>query len=466
VCRVLVPEEVVGCHRLWRGCGWRCVWPGRVVHGKRRGRDYANPTICQRFGERREWCFGRCSPAIWGVVSLRRVELARLVDVADECAMCLGHQSSVDHRRVISELLRYAYAQSVNSPTDWRYGKDVSGYRRVGSGLEALSIPDPFVTTPTAQFFVYSAGHHVDVDAPSWSLRLRGEVDAEVSVGLEQLRSLPQHEVTSWLECAGNGRRLFIEAAGYDIPDRNMQTPWMLGGLGLAHWSGPRLRDVLDLAGVSTAAKWIAPCGLDDDTAEPEPPRMCLPIDKALDDDTIIALVMNGEPLPTAHGAPARLLVPGWIGAYSMKWIDEIQVSNEWVSSWRSDEFYVLRDAAGTMIGPATTHPVKSNLAMNYPATLDAGAQLLAGVARSGEAPITNVVWRIDGGEWRPAELGEVAARWAWTPFTIDVDLTSGEHIIETRATDGAGNVQPAIQPPHPNGVLWHAITPHPITAN
>ncbi len=347
--------------------------------------------------------------------------------------------------------------------TSWRHGKDSTGYRTVGTGLEPLTIPNPNTTTPTDQFFVYNAGHHAEVDTSAWSMRLHGEVATETTVTLDVLRELSQRRVTSWLECAGNGRRLFVESAGYNIPDENMMTPWMLSGMGLAEWSGPRLRDVLALAGLSESANWIAPVGLDDDSAEPDAPQMCLPISKALDDDTIIALEMNGEPLLPAHGAPARLLVPGWIGAYSVKWIDEICVSNEWVSSWRSDEYYVLRDETGAATGPATTHPVKSNLSIEFPADLLAGVQQLSGVARSGEAPIAAVSWRLNGGEWQEATLGAPKSRWSWTPFSFAISLPPGQNVVETRATDELGNTQPAVQPPHPNGVLWHAVIAHPV---
>lgn len=357
-----------------------------------------------------------------------------------------------------------AYDLLVTNLPNWRYGKDEAGYRRVGSGLEPLVVPDPLERTPTDQFFVYSAGHHAEVDPATWSLRIHGDVGEEIRIGVAELEALTQHEVTSWLECAGNGRRLFNELAGHDIPDMFMQTPWLLGGLGLATWAGPRLRDVLNLAGVSPDAKWVSPGGLDDDIAEPESPRMCLPIAKALDGDTIVALHMNGEPLPVAHGSPARLLVPGWIGAYSMKWLGDIAVTNEWVSSWRSTEYYVLRDANGNSLGPATAHPVKSNLSMEYPATVEAGIHRFSGVARSGEARITEVFWRLDEGQWTLAAVEQPQFRWAWTPFSIEVELAPGAHRIETRAIDALGNTQPAVQPPHRNGVLWHAIIPHPVT--
>lgn len=346
----------------------------------------------------------------------------------------------------------------------WDHGKELDGYRVIGRSLEPIAVPDATTTTPVDAFFVCNAGDAGDIDSDGWSLRIRGEVKNELDLDIAALTALTQHELPAWLECAGNGRRLFAESAGYEMLDENMQTPWLLNGVGLATWSGPRVRDILDLAGVESVANWVSPCGLDADNAENEPPRMCLPLEKAIHEDTIIALTMNGAPLVRSHGAPARLLVPGWVGAYSMKWLGELTVTSEWVSSWRADEYYVHRDSEGRSTGPLTAHPVKSNLTLDFPAAVEAGARRLEGFARSGDAPIREVHWRVDQGEWRLAELGETAGRWSWTPFSFEVELASGEHHIETRATDDLGNTQPAVQPHHPNGVLWQAITPHPIT--
>lgn len=346
----------------------------------------------------------------------------------------------------------------------WDHGKHTDGFRVIGRSLEPVTVPAATSATPVDAFFVCNAGNAGDVSPVGWSVRVRGAVERSLDLNMVDLQAFPQHELTAWLECAGNGRRLFSEAAGYEMLDENMQTPWLLNGMGLATWSGPRVRDVLNHAGVLDSAKWMSPCGLDVDNAENEPPRMCLPIDKALHEDTIIALTMNGKPLTRAHGAPARLLVPGWVGAYSMKWLGELTVSTDWISSWRSDEYYVHRGLDGTATGPLTAHPVKSNLTLDFPARLSAGRHRLEGFARSGDAPIVDVQWRIDGGAWKTAECGAAAGSWAWTPFAFDVDLPQGEHVIETRATNAAGASQPEVQPPHPNGVLWHAITPHPVS--
>ena len=121
------------------------------------------------------------------------------------------------------------------------------------------------------------------------------------------------------------------------------------------------------------------------------------------------------------------------VGAYSVKWLERIDVSAQWVPSWRADEYYVHRDIDGQAVGPVTAHPVKSQLALPWPAPLPPGRHTLKGYARSGHAPVEQVEWRLDDGDWaevrlRPLDLG----RWAWTPFEIDIDLGPGEHTIRT----------------------------------
>ena len=279
------------------------------------------------------------------------------------------------------------------------------------------------------------------------------------------MRALPQHDLHAWLECAGNGRRLFEFVDGHVPSKLEADTQWTLGAMGMASWRGPRLADVLALAGVTKAAAWVSPQGLDHENAEGEPPRMCMPLAKALDPDTIVALEMNGAPLATAHGAPARLIVPGWIGAYSMKWVERIDVEAEWVPSWRNDVYYRMRQPDGTDLGPATAHPVKSTIALEWGETVPAGAVDVLGYARSGAGPITSVEWSLDGGGWQPAELVELPGRWSWTPFRLRVELSPGEHTIRTRATDASGAVQPETVPYNPSTILWNAITPHPLVA-
>lgn len=346
------------------------------------------------------------------------------------------------------------------------YGKPIEGFNRLTTSLEHRD-PDLGTTeTPTERFFVCSASEPPAVNIEDWRLVVEGDAVAEpVTVDHNRLGSLPQVEMSAWLECAGNGRTMFTEIDGLQIPAENAHTHWSLRGMGQARWRGPRLRDVLALATVDPDAEYVAPVGLDCESTEGEPASMCLPRDKATAETTIVATHMNGEPLLPAHGAPARLLVPGWVGAYSMKWLGRVVVSKRWVPSWRADHYYVDRTPDGTITGPVTSHPVKSNLALPYPATVPAGSAEILGYARSGAGPITEVSWSLDNGPWHPAVLDRPISAQAWTVFRVSLDLSAGEHILRTRATDSTGAAQPHHQPFHPYGVLWHSVIPHRITA-
>lgn len=346
------------------------------------------------------------------------------------------------------------------------YGKSDDGFRVHKRSLEPTTMALGLDRTPIERFFVCNVDDAPAVDADGWQLTLGGDAAGRsVTLGLADLDALPQHRVDAWLECAGNGRRLFEFVDGHVPSGAEADTQWTLGAMGMASWRGPRLADVLALAGLAESAAWVSPRGLDTENVEGEAPRMCLPLDKALDPDTLVALEMNDAPLVAAHGAPARLLVPGWIGAYSMKWIERIDITAAWVPSWRGDVYYRLREPDGTDLGPATAHPVKSSIGLEWGEEIPSGAVSLLGYARSGAGEITDVEWSLDGGPWHPAELVGARSRWSWTPFRIEVDLEPGDHRFRTRATDATGATQPDRVPYNPSTILWNAVTPHLVRA-
>lgn len=347
------------------------------------------------------------------------------------------------------------------------YGKPAAGFTLLGTSMESANPDLGADETPIDRFFVCTASDAPMIDRDSWRLTITGDAVAHpVELSWDDLMALPQVEQVAWIECAGNGRTMFTLIDGLAVGDPNaVNTGWSLQAMGVARWRGPTLAAVLQAAELTDAAAWVSPCGLDVDNGEGEPARMCLPLDKALDPTTILAVEMNGEPLPRAHGSPVRLLVPGWVGAYSVKWLGELTVSTEWVPSWRADEYYVHRTPDGVKTGTITSHPVKSSLALPFPAVLDAGRHELFGYARSGQGAITSVDWRLDDGDWAPAELDQSTGPLGWTVFRFQVDLGAGDRIVRTRATDGSGAVQPERQPFHPSGVLWQTIIPHQIVA-
>jgi DMSO/TMAO reductase YedYZ molybdopterin-dependent catalytic subunit len=178
--------------------------------------------------------------------------------------------------------------------------------------------------------------------------------------------------------------------------------------------------------------------------------------------------------LPPDHGFPARTIVPGWVGTYSIKWLGRITVSSEhmWVvrntrryvmmgDAWSKDDYAPARGA------PITRHPIRSSLALPWPAKLERGRQRIRGYARGAEEPIVRVEWSADrGATWQDAELVSPSARYAWVEFAFTWDATPGEHALMTRATDTAGDTQPMSQPFNDGGYMFSMVHPHPVTVS
>lgn len=314
--------------------------------------------------------------------------------------------------------------------------------------------------TPVDRFFIRSHSPTPDIDADDWRLRVDGGgVRRPLRLSYDELAEMPRVTVTATLECAGNGRRFFKETYGTEAEG----VQWRLGAIGTAVWTGVRLRDVLDRAGLTDGARDVLPEGLDDHRG-----RRPMPLGKALADDTLLALTMNGETLPADHGFPARVVVPGWIGTASIKWLGRIEVSTQPLHvPWNTEEYvlagpeYPARPPAAGV--PITEMPVTSMLALDWPATLPAGRCTLRGLAYAGEQQVARVEVRVDDGPWRPAEL-QPAGPGAAAGFHLDWDAEPGEHQIRTRATDGRGRQQPDAVPWNDKGCCYHAVVAHPVT--
>ncbi|MGC2369231.1 MAG: molybdopterin-dependent oxidoreductase, partial [Candidatus Sulfotelmatobacter sp.] len=173
--------------------------------------------------------------------------------------------------------------------------------------------------TPVPHFFVRNHMYEPsELDPKDWRLSVAGEVEKPLTLSLAELSKIDMHSVVNTLECAGNGRTLYRP----QVPG----IQWGKGAVGTARFSGPRLRDVLQRAGVKSSGKHVMFRGLDEVPGKVPPFIRSIPIEKALDADTLLATHMNGSPLTKHHGFPARALVPGWIGSASCKWLTEIKV--------------------------------------------------------------------------------------------------------------------------------------------
>ena len=315
--------------------------------------------------------------------------------------------------------------------------------------------------TPIPRFFVRNHMHEPSqLSAADWRLSIGGEVEKTLILTLADLLKLEVHSVVNTLECAGNGR-------GFQRP----QVPgvqWGKGAVGTAKFSGPRLRDVLQRAGVKSSGKHVAFRGLDEVPGKVPPFIRSLPIEKALDADTLVATHMNGAPLTKHHGFPARALTPGWIGAASCKWLTEIKVlDSEFAGNFMNPGYRLPNQPIkpGETVKPEDTHPVTSLVVKSVisgpldGATLKPGRVAIHGAAWAGEAGIAKVEISTDGGAtWALANFGEERARYAWRLWHHEWDAKPGDFSIRSRATDSQGRAQPAAGVWNPSGYLYNAI--------
>jgi sulfite oxidase len=316
--------------------------------------------------------------------------------------------------------------------------------------------------TPVPHFFVRNHMFEPsEIDADTWRLSVGGEVEKPLTLSLADLSKMQAHSVVNTLECAGNGR-------GFQRP----QVPgiqWGKGAVGTARFSGPRLLDVLQRAGVKPTGKHVMSRGGDDVPGKVPPFVRSIPIDKALDTDTLIATHMNGSPLTKHHGFPARVLVPGWIGAASCKWVAEIKVLDaEFVGNFMSPGYRLPNQPVkpGEAVKPEDTHPVTSlnvKSVISGPSngsTVKSGSVTVHGAAWAGEAQIVKVEVSTDGGaSWNSAKLGRDQSRYAWRLWSYDWKPGKpGDCTIQSRATDSQGRTQPATAVWNPSGYLYNAI--------
>lgn len=314
--------------------------------------------------------------------------------------------------------------------------------------------------TPNALFYVRSHAPTPIIDRDQWQLRIEGDGVAQaVCLDYDALAALPQTSLIRAIECAGNARVFFKRQYGREAGNAQ----WGTGAIGVAEWTGVRLRDVLACADLHPDAVDILPEGLDADTyGRP------LPIAKALADDTLVALAMNGEPLPADHGFPARLVVGGWLGAASVKWLGRIEVARRALHNHWNTADYTLAGPDYPAQGPAdgqpvTMMPVMSVLELDWNAHLDRGPQIIRGRAFSGEGRVARVEYAIDDGPWRDATLGDINIAAAWVRYSFRWDAPAGSHDIRIRATDEAGQRQPATVPWNTHGLLYNAVIAHPV---
>ena len=323
-----------------------------------------------------------------------------------------------------------------------------------------VALLDSFLT-PNDVFYVRC---HMPVPAPldeaAWKLGVQGEVATPLSLSVAELKQMPAASVTVTLECAGNGRVFF------DPPVAGIQ--WRKGAVGTSKWTGVRVADLLKRAGAKPGMTHLHVSGADRPMGTQPPFVRQVPMAKALDPDTMVAYAMNDQPIPAAHGFPLRLVVPGWEGAYAIKWLNSITVANKeepgfWVQT--GYRYPTKRVAPGAAVdakdlAPLTGLVVKSLITRPLEgAVVPPGPVTVAGFAWAGDRDITKVDISVDSGAtWQAAKLSGQAVKYAWRRFEFTFTATTQEtHTILSRATDSRGAVQPVVPAWNPSGYLWNA---------
>src|SRR5256714_80664 len=305
--------------------------------------------------------------------------------------------------------------------------------------LEALRYP----VTPVGLHYLLTHYDVPEVDAGSWSLRVRG--DRELTLGLDELRARPLVELAVTMECAGNGRA--------HLDPRPVSQPWLLEAVGTARWGGTPMRPLLEEAGVGEGAVEVLFTGVDrgSEGGEEQAFQRALAVEEALRDEVLLAYEMNGEPLPPQHGYPLRLIVPGWYGMTNVKWLCEIEVLREPFSGYQQLWSYRVRQTEDEEGEPLQRMLPRSLLVppgipefMTRERFVPAGEVLVQGRAWSGLAPVASVEVSADGGSaWATAELEPEEGRWAWRGWSFRWQAEPGAYVLCSRAGDEAGNEQP-----------------------
>ncbi len=320
-----------------------------------------------------------------------------------------------------------------------------------------------FDVTPNDRMFIRNNLLTPDVDASKHVLRVRGLVDKPLELPLAELKKLPSFTTQAMVECAGSGRSAYQPKAS--------GTPWLeTGGMGCPRWTGVSLSEVLQLAGVTPAARHVAFSG-DDFGAVPTVPKVIrsIPMAKAMERHTLIAWGMNGGDLPKIHGYPLRVVVPGWVGSASIKWVSGIEVLDAPFKGTFMDSSYRIPRSpvppGDKMPADAVTTeawPVKSMI--TTPRPMDrykaGGLLVVRGSAWAGDNDIDKVEVSFDEGvSWERARLWARGDKYAWRRWSLEVPVNRvGYMTILARATDDSGNTQPIVPAWNPLGYFWNGI--------
>ncbi len=305
--------------------------------------------------------------------------------------------------------------------------------------------------TPQQHFYVRTHGSIPAVDPTSYRLLITGMVQRKREISLDELRSMsPAHTVTATLECAGNRRDELM--AVKPIPG---EVPWRADVISTAKWRGVPLREVLQAVGVEADARYVAFTSLDEAQFEGEKVHFgsSIALEKAFSPDVLLAYEMNDEPLAPEHGFPLRVIVPGYIGARSVKWLREITLQEHpSTNPYQARDYKVFPPEITAQTADWSRGKTIEDLTLNAVITtpqegetIATGPTRIQGYAITGaRAPVERVELSVDGGKtWTTANIVERADPYAWCFWEVTIALSPGDCQVIVRAWDASRQTQP-----------------------
>ncbi len=336
-----------------------------------------------------------------------------------------------------------------------------------------MSVFDQHLFTPNDKFYV--RWHWADIpdsiDTQTFSLTIRGHVDKPLSLRLKELMALPQIEIAAVNQCSGNSRGFFAPR----VPGGE----WGNGAMGNAKWTGVRLKDVLDHAGIKAGAQVVRFNGLDQPTSPDGPDFMkSLAIDHARDGEVMIAYAMNGQPLPLLNGFPLRLVVPGWYATYWVKMLSDIEVLDHADETFWMKTAYLIPDRPFATMTPGETGvpmvPISKMLPRSFITNIPANSKIATaapvkaqGIAFGGDCGVKEVhISTDDGKSWQSAKLGHDEGKYSFRRWEADFSLPArGAHTLKVRCTNDRGDTQPDQANWNGSGYMRSVIETTPVEA-
>ena len=336
-----------------------------------------------------------------------------------------------------------------------------------------FAVYDKGVFTPNDQFFVrwHWAVIPTRINVDGFRLNVHGHVNKLLSLTLKEVLKLPQAEVAAVNQCSGNSRGFF--------EPRIAGGEWDNGAMGNARWTGVRLRDVLDRAGVKAGAVQVRFNGLDEPVVSDGPDFVkSLSIDHARSAEVMIAYAMNGKPLPLLNGFPLRLVVPGWYATYWVKMLNDIEVLDSPDTNFWMKTAYTIPDNPAADMKPGQTGvkmvPINRMNPRSFITNFETGAmvpagkpQLVRGIAFGGDAGVKRVDFSSDGGKtWHAAQLGKDEGKYSFRRWEARfTPAQRGSYTLMCRCTNTSGEVQPTEANWNPAGFMRNVIESTVVTA-